>query len=222
MRPLVPWKNVGAQAPAAARLLAGARRTPAFDPAARERVAARLAAATGVAPAPAPPAFGLTRLLLVSGVIVAAFVGAGLLSRRAPPSPPPPAPVASSVAAPAVLAPVDAPSIGVNDLPDAEQVRVPVMASAEPRVMDPLSRELALVDGARSAADPTAALALLDRHAREFPNGQLTLDRDVMRVDALVRLGRVAEAHTAADRVVARAPGTPYAERVNALLEGPR
>lgn len=54
-----------------------------------------------------------------------------------------------------------------------------------------LSRALAKL---RRDRDASAALTLLDEHARTFPNGTLNLEADVARVDALLALGRNAEA----------------------------
>ena len=54
-----------------------------------------------------------------------------------------------------------------------------------------LSRALAKL---RRDRDASAALTLLDEHTRSFPNGTLRLEADVARVDALLALGRNAEA----------------------------
>ncbi len=54
-----------------------------------------------------------------------------------------------------------------------------------------LARALAKL---RREHDARGALALLDEHARDFPAGSLRLEADVARVDALLALGRSAEA----------------------------
>jgi tetratricopeptide (TPR) repeat protein len=54
-----------------------------------------------------------------------------------------------------------------------------------------LARALAKL---RRDRDARTALALLDQHARDFPAGALRLEADVARVDALLALGRSAEA----------------------------
>ncbi|MBN9166061.1 MAG: hypothetical protein J0I07_34245, partial [Myxococcales bacterium] len=59
---------------------------------------------------------------------------------------------------------------------------------------------------------------LLVRHAAEFPGGQLASEREVLLVDALIRTGRRAEAEARARALGAREPGSPYAQRVDALL----
>jgi len=85
---------------------------------------------------------------------------------------------------------------------------------------DALTRELRLVDGARVelAVRPSHAYDLLVRHAAEFPGGQLASEREVLLVDALIRTGRRAEAEARARALGAREPGSPYAQRVDALL----
>jgi len=85
---------------------------------------------------------------------------------------------------------------------------------------DMLTRELQLVDGARVelAHRPGRAYDLLTRHAAEFPSGQLASEREVLLVDALIRIDRRAEAEARGRSLVAREPGSPYARRVEALL----
>ena len=85
---------------------------------------------------------------------------------------------------------------------------------------DMLTRELRLVDGARVelARHPSRAYDLLTRHAAEFPSGQLASEREVLLVDALIRLDRRAEAEARGRSLVTREPGSPYAQRVEALL----
>ena len=85
---------------------------------------------------------------------------------------------------------------------------------------DALTRELRLVDGARVelAQHPSRAYDLLVRHAAEFPSGQLASEREVLLVDALIRLDRRAEAEARGRSLATREPGSPYAQRVEALL----
>jgi hypothetical protein len=68
----------------------------------------------------------------------------------------------------------------------------PSAAEAAP----PQPSEAALLFGARKAlaSQPSAALRLLDLHAARFPDGLLTPEREVLRIEALRRLGRTAEA----------------------------
>lgn len=86
---------------------------------------------------------------------------------------------------------------------------------------DTLAGELALVGRARASldADPRSALAVLDEHARRFPKGKLTMERELLALDALDRLGRSAEARERAQRLLAVARGTIYEPRVRAHLD---
>ncbi len=62
--------------------------------------------------------------------------------------------------------------------------------------------------------DPVHALALFDRHAREFPGGVLADERDVERITALCDLGRSADARAAASSFLRRRATAPLAGRV--------
>jgi hypothetical protein len=94
------------------------------------------------------------------------------------------------------------------------------MRSADPVRGDPLEREAALLESARASldADPARALATLGLHASEFPDGMLVTEREVLTVDALRRLGRIAEARERARALLARTHDSPYARRIEAIL----
>ncbi|WP_437743138.1 hypothetical protein WMF39_47825 [Sorangium sp. So ce1504] len=109
---------------------------------------------------------------------------------------------APPMAAPAATAPA---ATAVNS-PRARERNAPTLAS-----------ELALLDTARRAlrrGDPAAALALLARHAREFPSAQLSDEAAAIRVEALASKGDRAGAHAAARRFLEAHPGSPHADRV--------
>jgi hypothetical protein len=72
-----------------------------------------------------------------------------------------------------------------------------------------LAAERSLLDIARTAlgrGDGANALEAADRHTRDFPHGQLTEEREAIAIQALVKLGRTAEARARADRFRARYP----------------
>lgn len=80
-----------------------------------------------------------------------------------------------------------------------------------------LSDELRLVDAARAAlarGDVPLALRLTAEHAARFPGGSLAIERDVLRVDALVAGGHIAEAASHACAFVARSPRSAQAPRM--------
>jgi hypothetical protein len=66
-----------------------------------------------------------------------------------------------------------------------------------------LSQERALMQGARMAivrGQPAGALPLLDEHEQRFPKGQLSEEREALRIEALARMGRKDEARARAAR----------------------
>ena len=71
-------------------------------------------------------------------------------------------------------------------------------------------------------ADVTAALAAIAEHERRFPNGQLTEEREALRVLALAGAHRSEEARRAAATFRKRFPRSMLLARMNdALGEGP-
>ncbi|MDF2696066.1 MAG: hypothetical protein K0S65_4449 [Labilithrix sp.] len=140
-----------------------------------------------------------------------------------------------SVTDPPLAAPAKTDAISVNELPTAAPAADLGPASASPKVdsrrnamapnaasaMDgrspPTSAgELELVQRAEAAlaSDPQRALALAKEHARVFPSGEFLQEREVIAVDALVRLGRKDESLRRGRALVQRFPQTPYAARV--------
>ncbi len=86
-----------------------------------------------------------------------------------------------------------------------------------------LRAEIDLIDGARVAlrtGDTSEALDLLGRHAVHFPHGALAPEETALRVEALMRMGRTAEARAYARRFVAANPASPLAERMRRLVNG--
>lgn len=146
-------------------------------------------------------------------------------ARVSEPSPSPaPSPVETVVAAPAITpnALPDAPVMrGAAATPSARHVGDGPRAAAAP-LDDALARETLLVDDARRAVaqgEPSRALALLDEHDREFPAGVFLLDADVLRIEALERAGRTAEAERLGQRFLARHPDGSYARRARTALD---
>jgi hypothetical protein len=85
-----------------------------------------------------------------------------------------------------------------------------------------LAREQAIIDAARAGltgGHHEAALAALDRHAREFPEGELSEEREGLRVLALARSGRTAEASEGASRFRQRFPRSLLLPAIQAALE---
>jgi hypothetical protein len=104
---------------------------------------------------------------------------------------------------------------------NVEPQRAP--ASAAPSE-DSLEREAAILEQARAAMehDPGEAIAKLDSHASAFPRGELSIERELLAVDALRRLRRFAEARTRAEALLVQARGSIYEERVRGMLQSLR
>jgi hypothetical protein len=122
----------------------------------------------------------------------------------------------------ASLPSVESPSSNRQAVPRAavSAARPPTDQAGSTEHDDALSKELRLVDGARIelALNPQRAHGMLVRHASEFPSGQLASEREVLLVDVLLRLDRRHEAEAHARALTTREPGSPYAQRVDALL----
>jgi outer membrane protein assembly factor BamD (BamD/ComL family) len=68
------------------------------------------------------------------------------------------------------------------------------------------------------AGSPARALALTREHASRFPGGAFSQEREVVAIDALLRLGQAAEARARGARFVEAYPGSAYRRRIEALL----
>jgi hypothetical protein len=146
------------------------------------------------APPSTNPALGKA-LLAAIGV---GLVGAGVwFVSRSEQAAPPVAPVSApppsvSVAPPATPAVSPEPPLP-EPVPAASSAAVIApKAPAPPRA----GNEAALLERARRAlaSEPKLALSLARRHEKEFPNGTLRQEREVIAIEALRRLGRSNEA----------------------------
>ncbi len=151
-----------------------------------------------------------------------------------------PAPAPASEPTPAGPARVEAPPPAVPGVPSEAPARVeaaPPPAPRVPRAKAPeaptaapagdaaMDEELALLESAYEAlrkGDAAGALAEAERHAARFPSGALAQEREVLAIDALVRLGRRAEAETRAAGFRARYPTSTHGVRIQGLLSAPR
>jgi hypothetical protein len=66
---------------------------------------------------------------------------------------------------------------------------------------------------------PAEALAIAEVHAKRFASGALAQEREVIAIDALLRLGRRSEAARRAERFQAQYPGSAHARRLSAQFE---
>ena len=80
--------------------------------------------------------------------------------------------------------------------------------------------EIQLLQRAQDALGrgPAQALDLINRHAARFPGSILGQEREVIAIDALVRLGRVGEARARAAAFASRFPTSAHLRRLAALV----
>ena len=150
----------------------------------------------------------------VLGLAVTAVV-VGYRARHAPPAP-------SSITAPSSLGPPF-----VAPPPPAAMPAAPapgVLSSgrrSRPTLAAELSDQVALIDDSRAALSVGAnrrALETLRRYQERYPTGSFRPEVTALKIEALVKLGRLAEARALADRFVEEHPGSLLADRVRALI----
>jgi len=131
------------------------------------------------------------------------------------------APALPMVEVPARAQPIQTPIPAVIERRPANVVGASAsVPSMDPAPRDPLAREAAMLEEARAMLEknPRGSLAALDRYATSFPSGLLSIERDLLVVDALRRLGRPAEARARAAALLDRARGSLYEPRIRAML----
>jgi hypothetical protein len=166
---------------------------------------------------------GVSRLGLLGWSAGSAAVVAGGLAALSLSSPSP-APLDRAAVAPRtiVAAPLDAHSAPIPALPSPpEEAPAPPRAErAKPRDTVATWDEPQLIERARKAlaAEPRRALALTQEHQRRFPSGALSVEREVIALEALSRLGQSAEARRRALAFEAAHPTSIHLPRVRAVL----
>lgn len=128
----------------------------------------------------------------------------------AEPAPPRPDRTRSPASAPhpSSLPPTDGPSddAGTPDAADAADADPETEAQLLHRALGAIGRS------------PAEALELVHVHQRRFPAGALVQEREVLTIDALLRLGRTEEARSRGARFIEAYPSSLHRRRVEALL----
>ncbi|HLT39452.1 MAG TPA: hypothetical protein VK034_24380 [Enhygromyxa sp.] len=166
-------------------------------------------------------------LSLAAGGLLAIRVGVELARALAGPSavadPPARAPVqpVPVIASPAEHEPIDPAPPKISE---PENMSRPAPArprpsdaappEPEPEPTDTLAAELALLEAAHAAADPSAALLVLERHLDRFPAGELADERELLRIENLCRLDRLADARELSDRFLLERPSSALRRRL--------
>jgi hypothetical protein len=86
---------------------------------------------------------------------------------------------------------------------------------------DTLRQEIALVDGARGAMsrnDAAQALQLVDRYAAGFPRGRFGVETSLLKIEALIALGRHDDARAQLQTFAATHPAHPALRRLARAL----
>jgi TolA-binding protein len=191
--------------------------------------------------APASPAVTQISRLATAGRLVRAAVvfttgaaaGAGgyHVAERSHRAVPAPAPIAAPARRQEAPAPPDVPT----PLPAPEPVPAASSAPTRPRTLGPvqtnreaqnrtddaLAAERSLVEMARAAltrGEPERAVATLRRHARQFPNGELTEEREGLLVQALVGAQKYDQARDRAEQFKKRYPRSLFAPVVDQAI----
>jgi hypothetical protein len=84
-----------------------------------------------------------------------------------------------------------------------------------------LADEVRMLEAARSEISRRragAAIEILDRYRRDFPDGRLALEADVLRIESLFRSGKASAAVGLADKFLAANPTSPLASRVRTMV----
>lgn len=103
----------------------------------------------------------------------------------------------------------------------AENVAPPAEPSTNPVLPSTLAAEVAILDSAQNAVtarEPARALGLLDQYARDFPDGTLRPEAEVLRIEALFSQGSISEAVTAGRNFLQAHPTSTHANRVRRHL----
>jgi hypothetical protein len=222
-RPLERWLDSDEAPPEVVELLRVGRPAAALGREARLRSQRRLRA-LAAAPASLATWFWLQNVAL-GAALGAATVGGSVLVRERLSAPPAavgaPDAVATerSEAKPRASSLKSAPPPVVDSAPREREESAPT-ASYRGGSTDELAQELALLERARALLPtrPEAALSTLDAHRRKFERGSLVIERELLGIDALVRLGRQDEAEVRARALRTRAPRSLYERRIEELI----
>lgn len=183
--------------------------------------------------------FGLGLLFWLKGIALGAGLGAvavfgmvavqhGGPSQVAPEASSTPPRIGPVEKVPAATVEHPEPTVPTASVPVASAASVPRVApsvvATEPEAseapVDSLAQEVSLVERARGAlgSNPAEALTLTREHAARFPSGQLTMEREIVAIEALGKLGRRGEARSRAEALLKGAHGSLYEDRIRNLI----
>jgi hypothetical protein len=212
--------------------VAAALAVPLALPAAAEVSASSASKVLGLASAQTTLPLWKLGVWVLGGVALGVGLSAAVTGLSATDSPTPRALAPRGTSAPSLdsARPALAHSVEPPSLPSAAPFAAPSprpapsSTVAADELMLPKESELSLLHRAQQSLrlDPARALQLATQHELEFPGGALAQERDVIEVDALIRLRRLPEAEARAERFVSKYPGSAHAVRVARLLRDAR
>lgn len=164
--------------------------------------------------------------LFAAGAIAGGVAGAGLHAALSSPQEPLPAVAPVEVSSPATPQEVRQEDAPAQPKPPSRKVPTASQAAPQPpgaaTVADPtLGKELALLELARTAlarGQAGEALLALERHEREFPGGRLAEERESVAIQALLALGREADARRRPDNFRRRYPESMLRPLIDTLV----
>jgi len=136
-------------------------------------------------------------------------------------APTPPDPVAPPVPPPAPRR-TPAAAAAASPAPAASPALAAAPAAAPVRTGSSLGDEVAALDKAKralSAGDAPGSLAILDGYDHAFPRGALSQEATALRIEALARSGRTAEARTMLAALRAKNPDSPLLDKLTRLVQ---
>lgn len=149
---------------------------------------------------------------IVGALGVAAVGTTALVSRSRPPS---------TWSEPRSLSLAESTTTAPPSVPSASSSSAPA-SPRPPRAVEPPdpAAEIALLKKAQDAlrSDALEALRLAEEHARRYRRGSLAEEREVIAIEALVRLRRTSEAEARARAFANAFPDSAHQRRVNRLL----
>jgi hypothetical protein len=150
-----------------------------------------------------------------------ARVAAAKTGEPEPPAPEEPAPAPEEAPVPSDTPAVDESPVApaVDDPPVPEDTSKPA-ARRPVRTADAVAAEVALLRRAK-LSEPNSRLALLKEHARRFPAGLLTAERELLVIETRCELNEVEHARVLAERFMRRFRGSPLVERAATICGGP-
>ena len=206
-------------------LFVDAQKPEPLTPATDARVLAKVTA-LGALPA-APLAKAMPWLIAGGAIVLAGALALVTQSEKAPPAAGTPSPPQASAAPapappePAAPAPPDSPTSGETKRSVTASPARLAPAEAPSAAEDALAGEAKLLNQAHAvmATDARQALAIAGEHTKRYPRGQLAAERELIVVQALVKLGRTREAEARGRALRKSAPSSIYGERLDTILK---